>query len=256
MVKLLVDSGANVNLRNTKEGWTALIYCVENGFADMVEYLVLKGANPHETDREYRWSALSYASYIGDEEMVSFLLDRGADVSAVDNEGHNALLIACTMNEIETMRILIDKGSNVNTTDSNGVSAILLAHSLGFSDAVQLLRDKGADYSLIEKTNQCVLEKICTANASDEQKMIGQKIFECTRCKVKFCVVCKEKCHSSHKSNVSEIEFGLLRCECGGKGVACKAENNKAGKSVPNKKKAVRAKTNRTRKTRRKKKTK
>ena len=92
--------------------------------------------------------------------------------------------------------------------------------SQGHMDVVDLLRQEGADCGLIDRTNQCVLDDVCTANASLEARKVGQKVFLCKQCDVECCVVCRDKCHSKHQTG--EIGFGLLKCQCSN--VSCEAQ--------------------------------
>jgi uncharacterized protein len=44
-MKLLVEAGANVNVRSKGGGNTALMKACEKGYYDIAEYLVMRGAN-------------------------------------------------------------------------------------------------------------------------------------------------------------------------------------------------------------------
>jgi ankyrin repeat protein len=46
MVKLLLDHGADVDLRNN-DGWTALMNACGRGYNDIVKLLLAKGADPN-----------------------------------------------------------------------------------------------------------------------------------------------------------------------------------------------------------------
>ena len=229
MVKYLVDKGADLNTVD-EEGWNALIFACRFGTFEMVKYLVEKGADINAVDEE-GWDTLLHASLNNNVEIINYLLDKGVSINYMSYLGSTALSLACANRNIEVIERLINRGADVNH-QRNGISIIIEAHSNGFTDVVELLRKGGAkDYELIERTNQCVIDNICTSNAS-EKKEIGQKVFRCKNCMIFCfcCVVCKDKCHSKHQ--MEEEKFGLFRCGCGIEGSKCKA-----GSKVKNEKK-------------------
>jgi len=95
LVQGLLDRGANINVLNTRNGWTALAEACSNGHLEVVQLLLAKGALTEiqiGTDISIGKTALIKAAEHGHTAVVSVLLDEGkADVDRTDNEGRTAL---------------------------------------------------------------------------------------------------------------------------------------------------------------------
>ena len=81
----------------------------------------------------------------GDLATVKALLAKGADVSARDNHGETALIVAAHTRHKSIVQVLLDAGSNVNVENPNGRTALIAAASRGNRDIVQSLLAAGAD---------------------------------------------------------------------------------------------------------------
>tara|TARA_B100000475_G_scaffold124846_1_gene91180 strand:+ start:120 stop:635 length:516 start_codon:yes stop_codon:yes gene_type:complete len=96
-------------------------------------------------------SSLEYtllaASARGHVATTKLLIDRGADVNwRRDQDGINALLIACNGGHTEIVRLLIDRGgADINLADApDGRTPFFVACQMGHYDIVELLMHKGA----------------------------------------------------------------------------------------------------------------
>ena len=96
-------------------------------------------------------SSLEYtllaASARGHVATTKLLIDRGADVNwRRDQDGINALLIACNGGHTEIVRLLIDRGgADINLADApDGRTPFFVACQKGHYDIVELLMHKGA----------------------------------------------------------------------------------------------------------------
>ncbi|OUM66898.1 hypothetical protein PIROE2DRAFT_25786, partial [Piromyces sp. E2] len=113
IVKLLVESGANINSIN--DDWTPIEIACSNGFISIVDYLLEKGANVHlKTPREYK--LLHIATEENNLEMVKLLIEKGnMNVNSSDSGGWTALHIASHENYYEIAKYLIkQKNADVN----------------------------------------------------------------------------------------------------------------------------------------------
>ena len=103
-VSILLDAGANVNVKDGVNGQTPLHLVVIEGNVDFLSRTV----NP------------------GDPKMVSILLDAGANVDAEDNNGrtplHEAVIRANDGGDaaVAVISALVDAGANVNAEDNDG----------------------------------------------------------------------------------------------------------------------------------------
>jgi len=85
MVKLLIESGADVNLSGTLG--TPLMNAVTNVWnLDIVKMLIDAGADLNTTDKNGK-TALFYAYASGNDDAVNLMIEKGADTSIKDIEG-------------------------------------------------------------------------------------------------------------------------------------------------------------------------
>ena len=125
-LKLMLDAGADIELKDVTTGSTALIGAAHGRRADRIEFLINAGANLHATDNKGRM-ALHQAAIEGVVEPVKVLLDAGADVQATDNDGKTPLHLAVQNIEkhsdpdlAEPVDILLDAGADPFATDKDG----------------------------------------------------------------------------------------------------------------------------------------
>ena len=72
VVKILLESGADVNATEANSGRTVLMVAVIHGYKDIAALLIEKGANINAFDKDGR-TALIYMAMYGRKEIVPFL---------------------------------------------------------------------------------------------------------------------------------------------------------------------------------------
>jgi ankyrin repeat protein len=97
-VPLLIRAGADLNAQDVTNGWTALVWSLEDGQAVSAKQLIAAGTNLDLRDQSGK-TALMHTVGLGHQgstykEVVQWLLAKGADVSIQDNEGKTAFAIA------------------------------------------------------------------------------------------------------------------------------------------------------------------
>ncbi|KAL3079647.1 hypothetical protein niasHS_013929 [Heterodera schachtii] len=101
IVKLLVESGANVNLMDYEKKTSPLIIgCQEDRFACVQQMLFSPEVDRNITDK-YGQTPLIHAVICGRRETAKLLITHGANVQKVDNFGKTALNYAIEMNDDE-----------------------------------------------------------------------------------------------------------------------------------------------------------
>ena len=93
VVKLLLDKGADVNMKNKKDK-TALMLASQVDSNDA--------------------TSLSVVSDSRHTEVVKLLLAKGADVNTKNNKDITALMMASRAGLTETVKLLLDKGADVD----------------------------------------------------------------------------------------------------------------------------------------------
>lgn len=93
ITKLLIDNGANVNVR-TVNGKTPLQKAVEKNRVNIVNLLIRNGANVNAVYNSENRTALHLASRNGLDKIVEALLGHGVSVNYQNKFGRTALLKA------------------------------------------------------------------------------------------------------------------------------------------------------------------
>jgi ankyrin repeat protein len=143
MVKLLLDKGADVNVKGGAYG-NALQAASEGGHEAVVKLLLENGADVNAQGGEYG-NALKAASEGGHEAVVKLLLENGADVNAQGGEYGNALQAASEGGHEAVVKLLLDKGADVNAQGGEYGNALQAASEGGHEAVVKLLLENGAD---------------------------------------------------------------------------------------------------------------
>ena len=150
MVKFLLTKKANLNIV-TKDGNTALIFASENGNTEIVKTLLAAGAKVN-TINKYGQTALMYASQNGHTDIVKVLLDSGANVNAMNTYGGTALMTAADKGHTEIVKTLLNAGANVNAANKQGYTSLIVAAKNGHIDTVKTLLAAKPDINAAEKT--------------------------------------------------------------------------------------------------------
>jgi hypothetical protein len=122
-VPLLIRAGADLNAQDLTNGWTALVWSLEEGQATSARELISAGTNLNLRDRNAK-TALMHAAGFGYrpsyKEVVQHLITSGADSNIQDNNGQTALAIAeriaqlnpTSQEQAEIVRLLKNSSSN------------------------------------------------------------------------------------------------------------------------------------------------
>jgi ankyrin repeat protein len=151
-MKLLIDSGADVNVKNAFDA-TALMWCAHD--VDKVRLLLSKGANVNVRSKQGN-TALIIAAADGASDVVKLLIDKGADLSTADAprvpkrmDIPNALIAAAYANDFTTVKLLLEKGADVNAKDETGITALMNAAAEDNPEMVKLMLARGADVNAV-----------------------------------------------------------------------------------------------------------
>ncbi|KXX74220.1 Ankyrin repeat domain-containing protein 17 [Madurella mycetomatis] len=136
MVKLLLDRGANIDLRYHGQQ--------EEAKTQWSSYFWIRGRNIESRDVNYHRSPLSWAAGEGYDTVVNLLLDRGANIEAQDITGQSPLSQAAGRGRERMVNLLLDRGANIESQDNLDYSPILYAIERGHEVVVKLLLDRGA----------------------------------------------------------------------------------------------------------------
>jgi ankyrin repeat protein len=143
-VKALLEQGAPVNARETAEGsdegYTALLYAVENRFLPLTRLLLHSGADPTLSAGPQHAFPLLKAARSGEPEMVALLLAYGANINQKrPGDGMDALAIACLEGHLPIVERLVARKAAVEPQD------LSYAIGAGHVEVVKRLLEAGAD---------------------------------------------------------------------------------------------------------------
>jgi ankyrin repeat protein len=144
MVKALVDRGANINIRMTKN------------VNSVLTKLNMKGATP-----------FMMAARTDDAELMRYLVKLGADPNLANEDNSTPLMVAAGVGTrapgedagsegeaIEAIQAALDLGANINAVDNKGETAMHGAAYKAMPGIAQFLADKGADVKVWYRQNK------------------------------------------------------------------------------------------------------
>ena len=183
-VKVLLDHGAEVNVKENFRGQTAVMWAAAEGHANIVSLLAAHGAdlNLRSYDRDPTLpkmeagtpsapiargglTALLFAARQGEMDAAKALLDAKADMNAVDSDGNSALILAILNTHYDLTQMLIDRGEDVNVAAKNGRTALYTAVEMHDMDWSPRPADKEVDKTTSMDVIHALLDHKANVNA-------------------------------------------------------------------------------------------
>lgn len=158
IVKLLLDHGADVNVRCEYDG-SALMAALYYEHQEAARMLIDNGADIDVQDKNGN-SALHAAAANGYQEIVQLLIDKGIDINAQYGQGINALVDAIDGGHQEIVQLLIDNGVNIHAIDTDGRTALDVATTRGHEEIVKMLKDHGANSDAQNRHDALINERM------------------------------------------------------------------------------------------------
>ena len=171
LVLWLLEAGAEVHTKGSALGMTPLIAASSYGYQEVVDVLLHNGANVNFVDSAQR-TALFHAAGRGHVGVVDFLLREGAEVDAVDNNKFQALHIASFQGKRDVIVTLIQSGADVKAVDSRGMTALFGAAANGQTDTVKVLLESGADVKDVDRIGMTALIYAAANGQTDTVKVL------------------------------------------------------------------------------------
>ncbi|MEK3946119.1 hypothetical protein BSK62_04680 [Paenibacillus odorifer] len=147
VIKLLVQHGVNLNVKNNPAFLFAVRYCKE----DIVRYIAAQGAKLDKLN-QVKSGAYSQA-YYGNKNNIPLIHELGLDIK---QHGGAVLRKAVSDHDLKTVAYLLDHGVDINYNNSDMVypyqaTPLTVATRMGNQAMVQYLIERGADVTLAEK---------------------------------------------------------------------------------------------------------
>ena len=115
-VKLHIAAGTDLNINYG--GSNALYEAVLEGHNEIIELLIEAGANVNLKHGIHGDTPLYPGAIKGRKKICELLITKGADVNAKRDNGRNPLHIAAFWGHTEVVKLLISKGANINEKDN------------------------------------------------------------------------------------------------------------------------------------------
>jgi len=147
-LKKLIESGTAINATVDRYGRTALMHAVleTNVDTDMVKFLIELGADVNVCEKQEKWTALHFAARDLKLERVKVLLTHGALIDPEDIFGNTPLWRCITSafpgNKMEVINVLLENGANPNKKNKSGNSAKDIAILAAKTELVKLFDEK------------------------------------------------------------------------------------------------------------------
>lgn len=147
VVKLLVEHGANLNVKQNPAFLRAVRYCKE----DLIRYIAAQGAKLDMLN-QVRSGAYSQA-YYGNKKNIPLIHELGLDIK---QHGGEVLRQAVSDHDFKTLTYLLDQGVDINYNQPDMVypyraTPLTVAAHMGSMAMVKFLIEHGADVTLAEK---------------------------------------------------------------------------------------------------------
>jgi ankyrin repeat protein len=146
--ELLLKKGANVNLADSYGSAPLhLAVCCKDVDLSLIEHLIEKGADVNYKNTSDGWRGLHYVISCGSDDVARLLIEKGADVNAIADDGTTPLILAAKNDDVFIAKLLLEKGADVNWRDMHKKNAMSYAKGL-FSKKkkmIQLLQSAGGN---------------------------------------------------------------------------------------------------------------
>ncbi|CAF0868090.1 unnamed protein product [Brachionus calyciflorus] len=125
-----------------KTGMTVVHYAVDGGNLDVLQWILYDGADVNKKDTSNGWTPLLRAASVNASgDVARMLLKFNAKIDALDKENKSALLIATINGNLPFVKVLIEHGANFNTKNNFGKSLYDLAVSMDRKAIVKFYED-------------------------------------------------------------------------------------------------------------------
>ena len=137
--QMLLEEERHVDLEATdSSGNTVLMYAAKSGSFQIAEMLT-KAGSKLDTSNQNKGTALSLGVLYGKENVVGYLLKNGADANAVDVHGNSSLHYAATLGYTAIIKLLLKGNAKSDLQNEQNKTPAQLAHQ---PNIVELLTEQ------------------------------------------------------------------------------------------------------------------
>jgi ankyrin repeat protein len=141
---MFISEGININACDN-EGQSALMRASLFGHNEMVRLLLDKGADIQIRNKETQSTALMEAVAGNHADVIRLLAQNGADVNEKDVLNRTPLHVACMWGFIEVADTLIELGAKTDALDMTDQTPLMVAEQNGNTKIVEFLKNAGVN---------------------------------------------------------------------------------------------------------------
>ena len=165
ILTILLEAGTDPNIHG--EHVPALHVAAANDNVEAAGILISHGAKIDVRDTVNNDTALIYGIRDGKFRVAEYLLKAGADHGLTDKRGFAPLHIAVARKDAELVQCLLDHGAAINVrTQGDGRTPLVIAAAAGFAEMVEMLLSRGADPSIVDSGGKSPLERAVECHRS------------------------------------------------------------------------------------------
>eukprot|EP00792_Barthelona_sp_PAP020_P005305 TRINITY_DN2594_c0_g1_i1.p1 TRINITY_DN2594_c0_g1~~TRINITY_DN2594_c0_g1_i1.p1 ORF type:complete len:676 (+),score=181.11 TRINITY_DN2594_c0_g1_i1:32-2029(+) len=154
------------------KGHSPLAIAIKNNNVALTELLLENGANPNIRFEEIDMDVLLFAIAHGYEEIATLLLNFDANPNPIDKFNHSALHTAAHFGYLSILKKLLSADANVNATNVNGKTPLFSAIETGQFDCVKLLLECGCDPNIADNMKDTPLHYAVMFNQFETVKIL------------------------------------------------------------------------------------
>ena len=214
MAKLLIEHGANVNVRD-KKGRRPIHSAAGQNSLEVAKLLTEHRTDVSARDND-RITPMHHAAGQNSVEMAKLLIEHGANVSVNDKDGRTPIHSAAGQNSLEVAKLIIEHGANVSARDENGYTAMHFAAVQNSVEIAKLLIEHGANVSVNDKDGRTPIHSAAGQNSTGSGEAYHRAWCQCQR-KGRKWLYSDALCGSTEFSGDSEAAHRAW-CQCQRKG--------------------------------------
>ncbi len=189
MAKLLLDTGADIDLRSGEEGKTALHVASANGHSKTVDLLAKSDASVDAFDGDGR-TPLWLAAYFDHPEVITALFENGADLNVADFSSITPAQAAASRGNVGALKALVRHGANLEGGGDEGfggppffveyLTPFRWAMAGNHTEAAVFLVESGAEINQIDVYTAAELDnvKLVLFLLDREEESQGQELVQ------------------------------------------------------------------------------
>jgi len=175
ILSILLEAGTDPNIQGGHV--PALHVAAANDNVEAAKILISHGAKIDVRDTVNNDTALLYGIRDGKFSVAELLLEAGADPNLTDQRGFAPVHIAVARNDANIVQRLLDYGATINSrTRSDGKTPLMIAAAAGFKEMVEMLLSRGADPSIVDSAGKSPLERAAECHRAGVAEILKRVI--------------------------------------------------------------------------------